>query len=89
MAASLFAMSAGIGLRAAINHPLYRVSVVRGFAALLMLIAFWLSMDFSVQLLGVDLSGKVWVATGLFVSLLFTTTDFARRLWMLHRFPGL
>jgi hypothetical protein len=88
MAASLLAMIAGSGLRAAIKHPFFRESGVRGFAALSMLIAFWLSMDFSAHLFGVDLSGKAWVAIGLFISLLFTTTSFARRVWMLDRVQG-
>jgi len=81
-------MVAGSGLRAAIKHPFFRESGVRGVAALLLLIAFWLSTGFSAQLFGADLSGKIWVAIGLFISLFFTTTDFARRLWMLHRIQG-
>jgi hypothetical protein len=88
MAASLLAMIAGSGLRAANKQPLFRESGVRGFAAFFMLIAFWLSMDFSVHLFGVDLSGKAWVAIGLFISLLFTTTNFARRIWMLDCVQG-
>jgi hypothetical protein len=86
MAASLLAIVAGIGLKASIKHPWYRASGVRGLAALLILVAFWLSRSFSAQLFGIEMSGKVWVAIGLFTSAIFTATEGARRLWMLQRF---
>jgi len=73
--ASILALTAGGGLRASLRGGRSQKLWGSFFAVVILGLALWVSMGFSAQLFGVNISGPIWAITGFVVCLVFADRE--------------